>query len=305
MWTQALCQEDYFVYHSIINRAEEKIGEEDFSTALTIYDSVFTQFEYVFAKDYVIAAQLAAFLDDRSRCMDYMVKAMYGGYKEYCFEQLYQIRRVLNDIDWKEIKRKEFLCRDKYRSSVNWPLNIEISKRHRKMDEINDRKWRNQALCENYDFLLSAHDFFPSARRIGIDDQNLDPLLVSTRGWKLLQDCEACNSKVIYTLTQVEDPIRDFGTEYFMNAVRSGDLRPIELSWIYGHDSTNVDCHPESDLIENIPDLWFCCNPGDPDYNIDRINENRKSIGLGTYETEMKLFKMEMKYSIKLRFGVW
>jgi hypothetical protein len=303
----ATCQEDYFVYHAYVNKAEDKIVDEDFSSALIYYDSAFSQFKYVFVKDLVIAAQLAAYLEDRSRCMDYMVRAMYGGYKVYCFEQLYQIKQVLNDLDWKEIKRKETLCREQYKASINWPLNIEISKRHRKMDDARNTHWGDQLLCENYDYLFSLKDTYPflSARRIGIDDHNLDPLLLTTKGWTMLQDCDASNTKVFSTLVSIEDPIRDYGMQYFIDAIRSGDLLPCELAWIYYNNPKNVDCHPENIETEDIPDLMFHCAANDPKYDIDRINVDRKSIGLGRYETWLKMLEIEIKYNMKLQFENW
>ncbi len=293
-------QEDYLVYHDYINRGDEKIIEEDFSSALILYDSAFSQFEYVFVKDFVMAAQLAAILEERARCMEYIIQAMNGGYKLYCIEELYYIRQLLTDLDWDQLREDESKCRKKYMSSVDWDLNIKWTKRYRMMNDA--RPWEDKEVCENYKYLFSRKETepFPSARIIGIDDENMDRTYMTSNIGSMLHDCAANNEKVISTLYAVEDPFRDFGMEYFLNAIRSGDLHPNEMFRILNYKSNDLDCHLTTNSSEDVQDIVLCCSPDHPEYDLERINADRKKIGLCSLETERRKFQFSYKSGNRL-----
>jgi len=59
--------QDYQEYHKQIVEAEKLIGDEKFKEALNIYDQVFMTYDFVFSRDYKIAAQLALYIDERQK----------------------------------------------------------------------------------------------------------------------------------------------------------------------------------------------------------------------------------------------
>lgn len=302
----SLAQQDYFVYHSMINRAEEKISTSDFVGALEIYDSTFSQFKYVFVKEFVIAAQLAAYLNDRNRCINYIYQAMKGGYKVHCLKSFYYIEQLLNDLDWEEIDKNAVKCRSYYLSTIDWDLNVELSKRHRAMDDAYNTPWETKIVCENYDFIQNLMNglVFPSAKNIGIDDQSLDPLLVTTRGWKMLSDCTPCNNKVILTLAKTNNIASDFGLDFLLEAIRSGDLHPREIGKIYRISSRGINCNGENFSSGDTTNLLLYCASSSTEAVKNQMKLDRQKIGMIPFDVEQKLVDFQLSTRFKILFGI-
>ena len=51
--------QNYWEYHELTNKAEQCIGNENFQEAFTVYNQLFNNYDFIFLKDYKIAAQLA------------------------------------------------------------------------------------------------------------------------------------------------------------------------------------------------------------------------------------------------------
>ena len=65
-------QTDYMDYHRDIINAEELITKEKYPDALLIFKKVFASYEFIFLRDYKIAAQLAFFIKDDEKAFDYI-----------------------------------------------------------------------------------------------------------------------------------------------------------------------------------------------------------------------------------------
>ncbi len=73
--------EDYDFYHKQINKAEGFISEEDYEKALEIYKETFTSFNFVFLRDYKVAAQLAFFVNDKDTAFDLVNEGLASGWE--------------------------------------------------------------------------------------------------------------------------------------------------------------------------------------------------------------------------------
>jgi len=71
---------DYWQYHSQINTAEELIAASNFQEALHQYQQVFNTYDFVFLRDYKIAAQLAAFTKQYDVAFELIRKAIAAGW---------------------------------------------------------------------------------------------------------------------------------------------------------------------------------------------------------------------------------
>lgn len=72
--------QDYWKYHEQINEAEKRIGDEKFQEALNQYESVFEDYDFVFLRDYKIAAQLAFYLNQEEKGIQIIRKGIAAGW---------------------------------------------------------------------------------------------------------------------------------------------------------------------------------------------------------------------------------
>ncbi len=73
-------QTDYMNYHRDVLSAEELVINEKYSDALLIFEKVFDSYEYIFLRDYKVAAQLALFIEDETRAFNFMRLGISGGW---------------------------------------------------------------------------------------------------------------------------------------------------------------------------------------------------------------------------------
>lgn len=71
---------DYFSYHKQIKEAETLISHEDFKGALERYEKVFNSYDFVFSRDYKVAAQLAFYLGDKAATFDLIERGLASGW---------------------------------------------------------------------------------------------------------------------------------------------------------------------------------------------------------------------------------
>lgn len=72
--------QDYWKYHEEINKAEKLIGNHQFQEALDVYNKTFNDYDFVFLRDYKIAAQLAFYLDQHGKGMQLLKKGIAAGW---------------------------------------------------------------------------------------------------------------------------------------------------------------------------------------------------------------------------------
>ena len=259
--SESQAQINYFKYHSIINEAESLISEEDFDSALTKYDSAFEEFEYVFTKDYIVAAQLAAMLNLKEKCIFYMQQAMRSGLKCYCLKQLNQLENFLTNEEWEDLQKLEKPFRQLYLSQININLNHEFSKRFREEQESKGKDYYSDVLRANYFRIISLMDsmVYVSDRVIGIDETELD--LKSNNIFSGLYDCDADNKKVLVTLLHSKDRISHLGMDRFIHAIELGYLHPKELYNIYEYSPNEIIWEWGDIKLYNRPNLKLTYSP--------------------------------------------
>ena len=71
---------NYRDYHKGINKAEELIIQRKFNAALRSLDEVFDSYDFVFVREYKIAAQLALSTADTVKALAYLKKGMRMGW---------------------------------------------------------------------------------------------------------------------------------------------------------------------------------------------------------------------------------
>lgn len=281
-----LCaQANYFEYHKQINFAEEHVGNEQFSKALDIYNAVFGAYDYVFVKDYVIAAQIALLVNSEQKVSEYLERAIIEGYQCVCVERNPIFKDYITTNSWSAIKSREKEYRKNYYSRIRTDLLIEFSKRFKyeqdTKTEYEDRKKYKANVISNYNRIKSLMDslVFPSERIIGLDQSNIP------RSDNGLSDCSLGNSKVIVTLLHYDNPITDIGIDSFKKAIELGFLHPKEFAAIFNFEKNNY-----SRITKDI--------------NINKANLpnnfNWKAIGMNV--KRQKFLDASYKYRFRVNF---
>ena len=70
---------NYLNYHSKIAEAESLIGDERFREAITIYEEVFNFYDFVFLRDYLVAAQISFYINEKQKAFSYIKKSIAAG----------------------------------------------------------------------------------------------------------------------------------------------------------------------------------------------------------------------------------
>jgi hypothetical protein len=71
--------QNYLEYQRIMNRVDEDLFAEDNSLALARLDSVFCQFDFIFAKHCLKALQISLFENDSARANKWLAKSFVQG----------------------------------------------------------------------------------------------------------------------------------------------------------------------------------------------------------------------------------
>lgn len=300
----AIAQHNYLEYHSEINKAEELFTHERFHESLTKYDSVFQKFEYVFLKDYIIAAQIAILSGENTKATEWLKIALSQGYDCNCLNRISVFKDYIKSDQWKDLAANDVNLKTQYQKNINLDLHYEFHHRYKQEQESKgQRKKYVSIVYSNYFRIKSLMDSipFPSERIIGIDDESIFP---TSSGGKL-RNCEASNSKVIPTLLHYDNPITDIGFKKFEEAIISGHLHPRQFAYIYSFETNYV-----SRLSENkyqnpprLPKYWFNYAFGKQTGNLKQVNIDRESFGICSLEIDKAKIEIAEQYGLKLDFG--
>jgi hypothetical protein len=166
---------NYEIYHGYINNAEELffVGNKP-DSSVYYYKKAFTEFDFVFAKDPLNAAQIAYF--SQQPFEEYLVKGFENGLKLSHLESIKLFAPIYKDLlNNKLLQDKYALCREKYikRLDLNYlsyvyekGINDQIDKKKKEYDDIlfmNMGDWLTRIQLKG----------FPGAKIIGIDDKNI------------------------------------------------------------------------------------------------------------------------------------
>ena len=304
-------QNDYLVYHSLINKAEEHFGDEQFDKALAYYDSAFTMFEYAFVKDYLIAAQIATIVRNNQLATRYLEQALIGGFPYGCIAEMPIFQIYLSSNKGKALSAGKDSYRQAYYAHIRTDLLKEFSERYRNEQDTKSDENRQPFLdhrLSNFNRIRSLMDslVFPSERVIGLDDSTIAPNRYNKVSG--LSSCNAANSKVIPTLLHYHTPIKDIGFEKFIKAIKLGYLHPKQFAHIYSAEKARLKDLTNEEIEKNhFPVMEFEIT-GHWYYNkiianIEKINADRKKLGICTVETDMKRDRVSHKYRMSTHFG--
>jgi hypothetical protein len=315
---------NYEIYHSYINKAEELFFIENKpDSSLYYYKKAFTEFDFVFAKDPLNAAQIAYF--SHKPFEEFLVKGFENGLKLSHLASIKLFAPIYNELlNNKVLLDKYSVCRQKYIKRLD--LNY-LSYVYEKAisDQIDKKK-------ENYDDILFANmgDWltrirlkgFPGDKIIGIDDRNI----FSETG-KPDMDIDQIKTKFGNRLSYFTADDRILSSSFIMimlihnqcsyhelknifgELVKKGEIHPREVGVIYDNQFRKINSNSYRCQILSPTDGLFYLNIFCP-YNQLVCSEKQADIMREKwFIVPLSVDKMkkefEKKYGFKLFYGFW
>ena len=315
---------NYYEYHDLINKAEVLYFiENDIDSSLYYYRKAFTDFDYVFAKDPLIASQIAFY--NNKPFEEFLIKGFEVGLK---IEHLSGIE-LFNPI-YSQLKANKSLMteyesrRHSYISSIDFSYRLLMSK-----EFIADQKDKRKSNYAQIKFakmskilrLIHANGF-PGAKVIGIDDNAMfseigkpefDADSVFKKYGKELKylqlDEDILSAKFIMVILfhnvcsfrELESIVDEL--------IAKGEVHPREIGFLYDHMITsgrNVKFYckrPDYDAgAFKLNPYWNYLNINCPEAKVDSLRKSWHIVPLAVDEAK-KYYESE--FGFKLTFGFW
>lgn len=111
--------EDYWRYHEQMNKAEKLISEESFQEALNLVQDVFKTYDFVFLRDYKIAAQLALYLNKKEKVFEIIKMGIEAGWDLKSLKRNNFLSKLKEEKEWESIEEAYPQLRKKYEQGID------------------------------------------------------------------------------------------------------------------------------------------------------------------------------------------
>jgi len=125
---QAQKKLDYTNYHQSVIEAEELISSKNYKESLEIYEQLFSDYEFVFLREYKIATQLAFLIEENQKGLLFLEKAIESGWQRKSIKKNKFILKKVDKNEWKTIKKKYSKLNKIYKSKIDIPLRRQVKK---------------------------------------------------------------------------------------------------------------------------------------------------------------------------------
>jgi hypothetical protein len=148
--TYVYAQIDYRDYHRNVMIIEEHIANENYVQALKDYGMLFEDYPFVFKRDYQIASQLAIYLGNDEKSIEYLRHGIAAGWTLKSIKKNKFLDEVRKGDDWKTIAQEYDSLYESYESRLNQDV------RNRVKEMFSKDQWK--ALGALFTFSSDAQD---------------------------------------------------------------------------------------------------------------------------------------------------
>ncbi|MEB8327979.1 hypothetical protein OO009_01320 [Flavobacteriaceae bacterium KMM 6897] len=117
---------DYKEYHKQITEAEKLLSEEQFADALIRYEQIFTLYDFVFLRDYMVASQLSLYLDDKTKAFKYLKEDIKAGWELKDLKKNEFLKVLQREPKWITIEQSYGNLRSQYGKSIDRDLRDKV-----------------------------------------------------------------------------------------------------------------------------------------------------------------------------------
>lgn len=110
---------DYGIYHQRVIEAEKLIASENFDNALLVYEQLFDEYDFVFVREYQIAAQLALYVNNKKNAIKYLKQGILSGWEMKSIKKNKYLDKLRKDKVWQSIESEYPGLNKQYESNLN------------------------------------------------------------------------------------------------------------------------------------------------------------------------------------------
>ena len=121
-------KDNYLLYHQSVNDAEKLIAAQQYGEALVIYRQLFDTYDFVFLRDYRIAAQLALHTGNPDEAFIFLKKGIASGWTLKSIKKNKFLRKLRISGDWRTVERQYDSLRGLYQAQLNSALRATVKK---------------------------------------------------------------------------------------------------------------------------------------------------------------------------------
>lgn len=221
----------YVHYHQQVLKAEQLITEEKYDLALKIYEGLMQDYEFVFLKDYKIAAQLALQLGDTQKATELIKKAILVGWEWKSIRKNEFLAPLHESGDWKTLKKSYVQLHKQYLSTLNNPLRKQVKRM------ISRDQWK--ALGALFTFSSKAQDRYAEKKFAPHSEKQLAELKAILQEYGYPGEQLIGNNFWVSTILSHHNSIsREYGQKDTLynsikpeleKALKNGQISPFEL----------------------------------------------------------------------------
>jgi hypothetical protein len=285
-------------YHEQVTEVEKLITENNFEDALGLLDQLFETYEFVFKKEYLIAAQLAVYLDQKETGIQYVKAGIEAGWEWKKLRKNKYLTVHLTNPQWKSIKQNYDSLRSSYLTKLDVITRDHVHEMFKKdqwkalgaLLRIGDKAQQRYALKK-----FAPHSEQQMCKLVNILQTKGYPgeRLIGNNFWMstILSHHNSITSEY-----SKQDTLYNYIRPMLLVAIRKGQISPYEFASI---DDWHIDV-----LYERMRPGYGFLNPPKV-ATIAQTNQIREDIGLRSVEQRNKLVEIEDQTGMNFYLPNW
>jgi len=294
--------DDYTIYHQQVNYAEHLFLSGSVDSSIALYKKTFKEFGFVFAKDCIVAAQIAAYSNESESALYFIHRALLQGVKIICLKDIPILDIYLAKADkWKHIGEVYDSLHTQYLRSIDFKKKMKYVSYY--LEEQNAKNngsidytaivYANYSSIKKETLALG----FPGDKVLGIDDESYEPESEDGR-----LSCE----NTLITLYHYPCSFTEM-KELLLPEIKKGNIHPRDYAYIsefehrlfVNNHNRFPQCNPSGNY-SNYKIDWFKSYTED---EIKTIYDMRSKIYICSFQQDLQKKEMEEKHNFKFFFG--
>lgn len=288
----------YLNYHSQITEAESLIADKKFHEAATKYEEVFNFYDFVFLRDYLVAAQLSLYVNDKQKAFSYLKKGFAAGLEIKNLKKNKFFKEWLHDPEWKRIEKDYDNLHKTYLKLIDQPTRAEVHSMFKKdQNKALGALFRigNNAQERHATKKFAPHSETQMAQLIKILENQGYPgeRLIGNNFW---MSTIISHHNSISEFYSKKDTLYKHIRPKLIQAIEAGQMSPYEFALIDDWRKAVISGRTETGYGFLIPPKKS---------TLSETNELRLRIGLRTIELRNKLVEAEKSTGMDFYLPDW
>ncbi|WP_338792572.1 hypothetical protein [Bernardetia sp. MNP-M8] len=292
--TKSTAQENYLNYHLKVIECEQLIVEGEYTSAISLFDSLFKKFDFLFLRDIKVATELSVFEKDYKSALKFTSLGIKAGWTLESINKNDNLQSLKEQGEWVQIISAYDSLHKIYLSKLNFQIKEQVHEMIKK-----DQKKAFGALLrigQKSKRRYSEKKFAPhSEHQIGKLEQIINKYgfpseqLIGNNVWSSVILSHHNSISVNYNS---KDTIYTQLKPKLLNALTKGEISPYELAQIEDWRIAALNNHELTSygFLGTIPDKII----------LESVNNNRAKIGLRSIDLRNNLIDVENETGINL-----